>query len=293
MKPFRVILRKFFPRIKKGNDNFLYTKVIYNEKNNFMILISFTEKYFTDAIQFLSAVSYTNLSVKFVQSSYEEKNNDNILIHNRYYILISGNDYDYIDFYETIDSCSNSIALALEKDIINYRNMDTYSNTYFYESGNIVKYDKRIDICSDELIYTIDDIKKIKSNLPECFTGQMLLDFIYLSVGNDYRSLFSLLCDAYNFDDNDCKKIIEKIKKPVLSLICAYPTDAVLKNWCGPQYLVNDDGLIAGDIDNASIDDIFKQDYQKCTAIASDDVEYVDIDEELSREEIYEDESEE
>lgn len=293
MKPFRVILRKFFPRIKKGNDNFLYTKVIYNEKNNFMILISFTEKYFTDAIQFLSAVSYTDLSVKFVQSSYEEKNNDNILIHNRYYILISGNDYDYIGFYETIDSCSNSIALALEKDIINYRNMDTYSNTYFYESGNIVKYDKRIDICSDELIYTIDDIKKIKSNLPECFTGQMLLDFIYLSVGNDYRSLFSLLCDAYNFDDNDCKNIIEKIKKPVLSLICAYPTDAVLKNWCGPQYLVNDDGLIAGDIDNESIDDIFKQDYQKFTAIASDDVEYVDIDEELSREEIYEDESEE
>lgn len=293
MKPFRVILRKFFPRIKKSNDNFLYTKVIYNEKNNFMILISFTEKYFTDAIQFLSAVSYTDLSVKFVQSSYEEKNNDNILIHNRYYILISGNDYDYIGFYETIDSCSNSIALELEKDIINYRNMDTYSNTYFYESGNIVKYDKRIDICSDELIYTIDDIKKIKSNLPECFTGQMLLDFIYLSVGNDYRSLFSLLCDAYNFDDNDCKKIIEKIKKPVLSLICAYPTDAVLKNWCGPQYLVNDDGLIAGDIDNESIDDIFKQDYQKFTAIASDDVEYVDIDEELSREEIYEDESEE
>lgn len=293
MKSLKVLLRKFIPKIKKSNDDFLYTKVVYNEKDNFIVLISFTEKYFTDAIHFLSIVPNTDLSVKFVQSSYEEKIDEKnlLVIHNRYYILVGGSDYDYIDFYNNIDLCSNTLAIALENDIINHRDMEIYSSVYFYKkTNNIIEYDKRINITSNKSPYIVDDIRKIKSNLPECFTGQMLLNFIYLSANDQYQRLMQWLYDAYNIGYDDCKEIIEKIRKPILSLLCAYPTDAILKNWCGPQYLVSDDEFIVGDIDNESIDDIFKQDYDKFTAIASDDIEYIDIDEELSREEIYDDE---
>ena len=294
MKLFKNFFKIFFSKIKDNKESFLYTKVIYNNLDNFIVLISFTKDYFADAIQFLSSVNCTCLNIKFVQSSYEEKDlNNNTIYHNRYYLLISGDDYDYNKLYYYMDSLNNSFALELKKDIINNRNMWYYSDTYFYK--DIIKqkeYDKKINISYDTFSCSVDDIKLIKSNLPNCFTGQMLLKFIYLKISDENMNLYDWIEEAYNYNNITYKEYLNTIKNDILRLLCAHPNDYYLENWCGPQYLVDDDELVSysGNLDDKYIDDLFKQDYDKFTAITSDDIEYIDIDEELSREEIYDDE---
>lgn len=306
------IKKKIFPVFKKIKESYLYTKVIYNSKNNFIILVSFTQDYFLSVIELLNACTFiSNINVKYMQSSYEKQNEDgSVDYYIKHYLLIGGDDSAYIELYNKIDTIDNIILEHIKRDISMYRDTSKYANSDIYlfnkynllynysgngiqiwhDKINLSQYNEPIKSNMDalHLNYEIDDIEKIKSSLPDCFTCQSLLRFIYMDLGYCRNNLYSYLSDAFNKNIEYMQKVVDEIREPVLSLFISNPSNAVLKNYVGPQYLVNDGDDIVGSIDDESLDEIFKQEYDRFNAISSDDIEYKDIDEELASEEIYE-----
>lgn len=306
------IKKKIFPVFKKNKESYLYTKVIYNSENNFIILVSFSQDYFLSVIELLNACAFiNNINVKYMQSSYEKENKDgSIQYYIKHYLLIGGDDSAYIELYNKIDTIDNSIIEHIKMDISMYRDISKYANSdiYLFNKYNLLNnsingiyalynnintyhYNEPIKSTIDSLnlYYKIDDIEKIKSSIPDCFTSQSLLRFIYIDLGYYRNNLYSCLNDAFNKNIESMKKVIDAIRDSVLSLFILNPSDTVLKNYIGPQYLVNDGDDIAGSIDDESLDEIFRQEYDRFNAINSDDIEYKDIDEEFSSEEIYKD----
>ena len=76
MSFFQKIKNKFNKKNNKANitnESYLNTEVIYNVKENFIILISFTEDYFYSVMEFLSyRRTYLNLNIQLADSIYSE-----------------------------------------------------------------------------------------------------------------------------------------------------------------------------------------------------------------------------
>ena len=290
----------------KLDDSYINTEVIYNAKFNFMVLVSFSQDYFSDMIEFIAACnSYydfkesSRLNIKYVHSSYEEdtkmKDDDGnpiILIHEKNYLLLGGTDIDYHIIYNTIDNLSNRILMALTKEIYMHRCSTMYNN--FIKASvlnNKFKY-KNIEPEYDKFIISrhnkaYDDVNLILSRLPSTFTGQNILKFIntYSIYGNNpsnftvnSHNAYDYLHSVYIMDSYKYKSAIEEFDEMYKALI-KNGSDEVYKNFVGPQYLVMDDEAIPGSISDEHLDEIFREKYEKFTGIASDDIEYEDIDE--------------
>lgn len=289
-------LRKRFSKIKSSmfktysDDSYVNTEVVYNVKENLIILISFSCDYFEDVVEFLVSCVYSNIAVKYSNSSYEESLNDNTIIHNKYYILIGGNTDKYCKLFKNINNLNNSILEAISTDIVNCRSSsdfkeisDILSASSFKYNAVKPKYDEVVNI-SDKNNYSYDDVKHIMSKLPESFTGQDILKFIncYINIHSNniisHITAYEMLNMAYNENDHAYKDMV-KIFKNLFKEITNNPTENILKNFVGPQYLVCNDDTLPGDISDESLDEIFRQSYYRFNAISSNNVNYEDIDE--------------
>lgn len=302
MKLFNKI-RFFFKKNKiiKSKDSFINTKVIYNTYYNFIILISFSDNYFSDALELITAsnninaVKHDRPFIIYRHSSYIENLPDKeMLKYPRNYLLISGDGLHYACLYKAVENIANPILQAISIEIYQNRDSSEFDDLindnifqrYLFKYENIVPVYDDYFIINDKINgKSFDDLNYILEQLPESFTAQSLLHIINVydlpKTEFEYLSAYDILDKAYNYDNNDCIFLINdyNLRNDFFKLFIKNPTDENLSNLVGPQYLVMDDDEIPGDISDEKLDDIFRQEYDRFNAIKDDNVEYADIDE--------------
>ena len=275
-------LKRIFSNKLKDKEKYLYTKVIFNIESEFMILISFSDHYHNQMMEFLDICSWTSgVITKLIQSSYDEETDDGkFIIHNRNYLLIDMDDYAYAEIlYHS--NMSNPIISAISEDVKNIRHIEKYKDILLFDEPDNIIFDECIEITDYKLPYKVTDMDKILKSLPNCFTGYTLLPFIHIYFSfTTPISLYDYLLEVYEYKaDEEFIDYFESVRKNIISKLVKHPTDVVLKNYIGPQYLVMEDEDIPGDLDEESLDDIFKQSYDRFNAISDDNIVYKDIDE--------------
>lgn len=301
MSFFQKIKNKFNKKNNKANitnESYLNTEVIYNVKENFIILISFTEDYFYSVMEFLSyRRTYLNLNIQLADSIYSEvleetdAFGDNIrIIHNKYYLLIGGESAFYNNLFRWADNMANSVIQAIMTEIYNNRTSSDFKP--LIDHGILIedkfKYKNikpNYDHYANENIpktHTYDDASLIMSKIPDCFTGQNLLKFIHcyqFGDQSDYYTAIDIIYKAYIDDNSIFQLLIERDFKDLYHSLVKNPTKEILMNFIGPQYLVESVEAIAGDVSDDQLDEIFKQQYDRFNAIRDDFIKYEDIDE--------------
>jgi hypothetical protein len=289
------------------DDTKLYTQVIYNTFNNFVVLISYSSDYATQVVEFLDACNTAGLKFITMQSSYEsdadeegdkeEQKEEEFAIrpekiqHQRQYIVLSGNIHTYSGIYSCIDALSNDILLAVQDDIYN-----NCSSTYFNEhikngvlNFNEFKYrkiapqyDKEISLETTYYKETLlfNNPRVIMSKLPSGFMEKDILQIIRVhKLNDDYGfSMLKLLKDQY--DSNKCDEHFIKDFSDVYSMVIGDITEEKIHRLLFmPKYTLQDDDIFIGDVDDERLDDIFRQHYDKFTGVTDDSLNYMDIDE--------------
>lgn len=302
------ILSKLYTplRFKKNktesNDSYCYTNIIWNEPNYLIILISFTEDYFEQIIEIQDAMNYTwqGLKGKIVYSSYDEevtKEDENgksitdIIIHKKHYMLIGGAPLAWQELYMYIHNLSNEILDKITTEIKHncdptyFRNLIDDGVFYdFYENENKeYAYDKPIE-SKNGLIYTNPEI--LISRLPSGFTGRDILKFIILSkeskLGLTYSTAFGALIDIRHMTN---ELFMDTDYYNLYSVLFKDPTVEKLSMLLEPLYKQPDDDSIPGDVSDESLDEIFREHYERFSAVSDDSMHYEDIDEELNEDE--------
>lgn len=280
----------------------LYSDVIYNTKENFIILFSFTDNFFNEATEFLSfcnmPFSYSDLKVKYVHSAYNDniKNTDNgnldiYTVHDRNYILIGGNDTDYYQLIYNSDNLANEFIQQILNNIYRYRMYTNYVDLIdtgvmnkkdFYHKSSEPVYNE-VTTYDDSEIY-VDNYHTIMENLPDSFTSQDILKFI-----NCYKvracplNAYTILYNAFIKNISDFTFMVFGSLQPMYNDLIK--NKGTYKNVVGPQYLVTDDDVYPGNIDDESLDEIFREKYDRYLDITNDNkVKYEDIDEIISSE---------
>ena len=293
-------LNKKNKKTSTTNESYLNTEVVYNVKDNFIILISFTEDYFYSVMEFLSyRRTYLNLNIQLADSICSEvleeidAFGDNIrIIHNKYYLLIGGESAFYNNLFRWADNMANFVIQAIITEIYNNRTSSDFKT--LIDHGILVedkfKY-KNVkpdyDHYANENVpktHTYDDASLIMSRIPDCFTGQNLLKFIHcyqFGEESDYYTAIDIIYKAYADGNSIFQLLIERDFKDLYHSLVKNPTKEILMNFIGPQYLVESAEAITGDISDDQLDDIFKQQYDRFTAIKDDSIVYEDIDEKL------------
>ena len=295
------IKNKFNKKNKKINiinESYLNTEVIYNVRENFIILISFTEDYFYSVMEFLSyRRTYLNINIQLADSIYSEVLDetdafgDNIrIIHNKYYLLIGGESAFYNNLFRWADNMANSVIQAIMTEIYNNRTSSDFKP--LIDHGILIedkfKYKNikpNYDHYANENIpktHTYDDASLIMSKIPDCFTGQNLLKFIHcyqFGDQSDYYTAIDIIYKAYIDDNSIFQLLIKRDFKDLYHSLAKNPTKEILMNFIGPQYLVESVEAIAGDVSDDQLDEIFKQQYDRFNAIRDDFIKYEDIDE--------------
>ena len=109
-------IKNIFKRKNVEDERKLFSEVIYNSKDNVIILVSYSSHYFYDAIEFINAAQTDLLHIALSQTEYEslpEEQADNSedtkisaikpekILHQRYYMLIYGKPKGYDKIYYT------------------------------------------------------------------------------------------------------------------------------------------------------------------------------------------------
>ena len=294
-------------------ENFLNTIVVYNSKRKLMILISYTPNYFNDIIEFITACSRVNIKYATQQSVYTETvQNDNddyslkpLIKHKRYYLLISGEIDNYIALYKVID-LENLILKAITKEIYNCRagvtfkeltDIDVIDNDFI--SNVHANYDEPLYITYDNLdenedSVECDDVVKIKNNIPTCFT---IFDLIYLinyynkeadkDAPMSIRELIYMgryIRDKYPNKRRPSIDILIKFFSET-NLIEEPVTEDKIFKLIEPKYTQSDDDDMIGSVSDDQLDQIFREQYERFSAVYNPMMEFTSIDEELSSDE--------
>lgn len=292
------------------DDTKLYTDVVYNTFANLIILISYSNDYANQVVEFLDACNTAGIKFITMSSSYgttnEEENDDNDeeekekefairpeqILHQRQYIVLSGSVLNYAGIYSCIDALSNDILLAIQDDIYNH-----CSSTYFNEhikngvlNFNEFKYKKISPQYDRELTLSpiqydkqlvFNDPKLIISKIPSGFMEKDILQIIKIHTpGDDYaiKSMLRLLKEQY--DKNKCGKDFMKDFADIYSMIIGEINDEKIHRLLFvPKYMLQDSDTLIGDVDDERLDEMFRQRYDKFSGIATDGIEYKDIDE--------------
>lgn len=301
MKIFNRI-KLFFKKNKiiKSKDSFINTKVIYNTEYNFIILISFSEDYFNDAMELITAsnnidnIAYYKPFIIYRHSSYKENISDNNeLSHPRNYLLISGSELEYTTLYKSIENIGNAILQAITIEIYNNRSSSDFDeliddNIFFKSLFKYINIEPPYDklACINEKSF--DNLNYILKQLPESFTAQSLLKIINIynlpKIELSFLSAYDILNKVYKYENPDYIYLINdyNLRNDFFKLFIKNPTDENLSNLIGPQYLIIDDDEIPGDVSDEKLDEIFRQEYDRFNAVKDDNTEYVDIDELLN-----------
>lgn len=289
------ILNKLINRNKKVNklesdNSYCYSSVIWNSEDYLILLLSFTEDYFEQIIELQDAVkNIISLRSKIIFSSYDEKTdkkdedgNDIWIIHKKYYMLIGGHHMGFNLIYRNIHDLGNYVLSKITNEITN--NCKYYYFSTLIEDGVLngfiknPQYDTYIKIKYTECV----DPDVVLKRLPEKFTGRDLLRFIFSTCGDaTFKDLHNLIVtDIQNMTEEQFKsseyfEIYAKLFKN--------PTVEKLKMLLEPLYKQpdEDDDSIPGDISDESLDEIFRENYERFSAVADDLTQYEDIDEEL------------
>ena len=303
---FKNILNKFnFYKSSKNktesdDSSYCYTNVIWNTIDNLIILISFSEDYFEQIIDIQDAINYTwqGLCGKIVYSSYDEEvtkkdengnTTTNLIIHKKHYMLIGGNPLAWQELYMNINDLGNEILDKITNEIkhncnpIYFKNLIDDGVFYdFHESEN-GEYPYNIPMeTKSGTIYTNPTI--LISNLPNAFTGRDILKFIkiYSKDKSTGRNALGGIMDIRYMPNNLFKN---HELYPLYSALFKDPTVEKLNMLLEPLYKQPDDDSIPGDVSDESLDAIFKEHYERFSAVADDSTEYEDIDEELADDE--------
>ena len=262
-------------------------------KINLIILISFTEDYFEDIIDIQDALNYSqNLNSKIVYSSYDEETDkkdedgNNIwIIHKKYYMLIGGTPSGWQRLYAYIHNLGNTVLHSITNEITNNcyaGHFDLLIQDDIIQDFKYTKEKPEYDIPKEmgEGSFKYTDPAVVLSRLPNGFTGRDLLKFIMIyKCDNDsfitaYDRIFGILEDITDFHDSEYYNLYSALFKN--------PTVKKLYMCLEPLYKQPDDDAIAGDVDDESLDAIFREHYERFSAIVDDSIHYEDIDEKLS-----------
>ena len=300
MKLKNIFNKIFKPKPKKveSDNSYCYSKIIWNEKENLIILISFTEDYFEQIIEIQDAMncSWQNLVGKIVYSSYEEETdkkdedgNNIVVIHKKYYLLIGGAPLAWQDLFMNISNLSNDILSKISNEIINNCNPEDFmhlvddgilygfSHEYCYDSP------KEIIAKAGDIHHLCTDPEVLLSRLPNGFTGRDLLKFIkIINIGREITMNGDLIFNVSKMDNNGFK---DYYLYPLYCALFKDPTVKKLKILLEPLYKQPDDDSIPGDVSDESLDEIFREQYERFSAVVDEDILYEDIDEEVTDDE--------
>ena len=280
-------------------DSYCYSDIIWNYKDNLIILISYSEDYNESIIEILDAANQSNLTTKIVYSSYDEETDkkdedgNNIwLIHKKHYLLIGGNLWDWNLLYCNINNLGNSVLDKISEEITN--NCCSTDFEYLINDGVLMgfRYNKVKPPTYDKPnryrhYKEVSNIQTIVSRLPDAFKARDLIHFIIITENNKSYTMYGDIISNIRYMD-------EKYFYETSDIYCMYkplfktePTVAKLVGLIKPLYkqIDLDDDFIPGNISDESLDEIFREHYERFSAIRDDDVIYDDIDELLDENE--------
>jgi hypothetical protein len=277
-----------------SNDSYCYSKIIWNSDDNLIILISFTEDHFEEIIDIQDAINYsqTNLFSKIVYSSYDEETdqkdeNGNSLwiIHKKYYMLIGGWPSAWQTIYMNINNLGNNVLFSITNEIVNNcyaKDFDILIEDGILSNFKYTKekpdYDIPKEVEDGSFKYTNPEV--VLSRLPNGFTGRDILKFIMIhTTHNKFTNAYNELVYITEMNND---YFIKSNYYNIYSSLFKNPTVNKLKIVLDPLYKQPDDDNIAGDVDDESLDTIFREHYERFSAIADDSIHYEDIDEKLS-----------
>ena len=283
-----------------NEDSYVHTEVIYNTGSNFIVFISFSEDKLADMVEFLEACKQSvDLKIAYDHLEYEEdtdktdENGDIItVIHKKYYLLIGGKPVDYIAIYHNSANLANDILLAISKEIANCRDSmefealikDSIFNGFTFKyQGVMPEYDEYVRVSKCHY----DNVSFILERLPHCFTGSDLVKFVncYDSDFNS-TSAYDMLAKAYLQNNDRYKDLIETVFSKMFEELFGDPSEEIYMNLLGPRYLIVDSNGLPGDKKPEELDEIFREEYEKFNAIMDLSIDYENIDEILSSDDI-------
>ena len=286
---------------------------IYNVADNFMILVRFNSDIWYEALEFIEACSRTvkTLGTKFASMKYNlqtiishtaeevaqeskdfQANKPIQFINQRYYILISGNDYAYARLFDIL-SLSNPILSTIRKDIEANRSSTVYNQLFEY---NILSLDdfKHQNIAPkyDGLVFTEkcnhDDVELIMSKLPSCFSAMDIARVINIYWrGNQISAagIIKFLTDMENATESEILwKVVQSAIPSLYKKILRNPTRENIKKLAQPIYFWDDETVdpeieFEPDKSIEEMDEVFQTQYERFNPI--DESQFRPIDEKL------------
>lgn len=217
-----------------------------------------TEELDEDGNQIINSIPKNYLLMPLHISHIESLVN-NIDIANPFLNEIINEVYDNIDssyFANLINAGIMNASLFMNKDVNKDINMITIVS----------------DLYSTESVYT--DIPSILKKLPSEFTGIDLFNILWFRHNLHQYKLCNFI--TIKLSDYEIHNIFNGVIKN--------PTKENLYKLSAPLYerSVDEDELIHGDLSSHDIDQIFKEQYNRFSAIANDNTSYMDIDEVIS-----------
>lgn len=297
------ILNKLRALFTKNNeiisdDSYCYSQIVWKTKDNIIILLSFTENYFEQIMEIQDAINYSwqGLCSKIVYSSYEEEVTaededgtiyDTQIVHKKYYMLIGGSPLAWQELYMNIHDLGNEVLNKITDEITNncdpfyFKNLidDGILYNFRYSEENEMNYDAS-KVSKNNYTYT--DPEVLLKRLPNGFTGRDILKFIKVCHGTIVTNGLSSIIDVKYMPDNLFKN---HGLYPLYAAVFKDPTIEKLNMVLEPLYKQPDDDSIPGDVSDESLDAIFREHYEKFSAVADDSTHYEDIDEQLSDDE--------
>lgn len=302
-----------------SNDSFVRTSVIWNTFDHIIFLISCTEDYALPLCEFIEACNITSaIKVRMLQSSFDEldgkdKYGDPIYIsHKRLYTVVAGSPGNFGHLMTELASLANPIWSAIEREIYNnchyaafawLEQYGVFNRSDFLYQKTHPKYDENCEV-GPHLLKNVDficytDPEVVLSRLPISFTGRSILRMINVEYGNVSANAEDILHFAFAdieyddyADDSDEEDDLFTIDAVMTQLEDLYKfilkrdvTEDALKSLIEPLFLHNEDGTVVGDISDEHLDEIFRQSYDRFSAVADDNTQYEDIDERLEDDE--------
>ncbi len=297
-----------------SNEDFLRTLVVYNSKRKLVILISFTKNYFADIMEFSNACNLSGVDNFYRQSAYDEEVKEPeekyveytftpLLTHRRYYLLISGSSENYISLINKID-LDNIVLKAVLLEIYSHRPgvefkslTDSLVIDNDFASNVSATFDDSCKVSYEDENHNVnyveyDDIAKIKSNIPECFTKYdltFLIQYYQFDKAINHELRFTIremihILQEYIKKHPDSKSAIEEILFNSFTnsnFFNGKITQTRIFNLLNPLYMQTDDDMMAGDVSDESLDQIFREQYDRFNAVYNPLTVYTSIDEKI------------
>lgn len=286
----------------KSDEVYCYTDIVWNTKYNIIILVSYTKEYFNQIIELLDACNKCNIRTLHMQSSYDEKSDKTdhhgypiYIEHPKHYLLLSGEPSEFSKIHTNIHNLGNVILSNINNDIVNNCNSNDFNNLIddgilsqsSFKYSDDIKYTDSCIVAKSVTPCTIlyDNIDIILSRLPKVFTSKNIINHINIRI--EFSESNCIMYSIYEYiklgDKIENYNFINlfNLLSPLFNKIIPNATLDKMETLVLPLYMQSDDDSIPGDIDDDSLDEIFRKKYERFNAINTESLIYQDIDEVL------------